>query len=117
MSFSTLKVSANISFDEVYEFFSIEITAELFGIELFNFSPENQGSVEDWNGLIEACENGSSYGMYWQTSNGDVYIDVINGVAEFCVSKRGDGNGGNLTIKIPSEFCLDAFKLISKTMS
>lgn len=116
MSFSGLKVSADISFNEVYEFFNIEIKAELFGVELFNFSPENSLSREDWDGLRKACENGGSYGINWETTNGEVYIDVYSGVAEFCICKRGDGNGGNLSVKIPSEFCVDAFKLISQTI-
>jgi hypothetical protein len=113
MSFSELKVSSEITkydFDE--ECFSVKIIATLFGVELFIFSPENSGFKKDWIKICDACKSNGSYGMFWDTSNGECFIDVSNGSAKFCVAKRGDGNGGEISINIPAEFCIDAFDFI-----
>ena len=106
--YGSLKVESLYGEDSIY----IEVKATLFGKPLFTFNPEDGSLKEDWRLLLDACENDGSYSLDWAPSNGECYISVHEKEVSFCVEKRGDGCGGELSITIPSTLCIEAFRTI-----
>jgi len=86
----------------------IEFKCELNGKTLFTFLPE-QGS-ERWSEVAKACVSGQYYFLDWGCNNGRTHIKINNYMAEFCVSKYGDGCGGDLIIRIPANVCVSGFE-------
>jgi hypothetical protein len=74
---------------------------------LFTFEFESE--TDEWDSLIEACETGGSYCLDWAPSNGSCKITVSGNNTTFVVGKYGDGNGGEITITLPTNICLPAF--------
>lgn len=79
-----------------------------FICDSFLFLPE-QGCIK-WVDLVNAIENGTNYKIDWAPTNGECYIEVIDGLIYFAVSKYGDGKGGYLYVSLDSGRCLNALK-------
>lgn len=80
----------------------IKIVGYLNDTKLFELFPEMGQKVYKWKELANACEEKG-------LATGNL-ITVRQDVTEFTMEDSGHGNGGTLTIFIPSESCIDAFR-------
>ena len=94
----------------------ISFTAELNGNIIFNFSPESPGTKKQWKLLLEACMRGMPYCIDWAPSNGEAYIDFDGENVEFCVNKRGDGRGAEMSMKFSIKNWISQIEMIVKKL-
>ena len=105
---SNFELCLEIDEDSYSHFPAIQFDCLLNNRQLFQMLPE-QGAGH-WKLLADACRGRTNYSIDWSPCNGESNINVSGNDVTFCVAKFGDGCGGQLSVTVPSEACVEAFE-------
>lgn len=92
--------------------FILEIKTESVAckIQFFNLDSNQK---DDWNIFVDAVDGNDECIFALNTGNGFTGIRTKNGMTTFELSKYGRNGDGEITIEIPNDICMPAFKKVS----
>lgn len=73
--------------------------------------------LSNWQGFLEAVQDGSSDIVEFCDANGHVYIETDESRVTFCCGKSGAGGDGEIEVSVPATACIGALTSVIAKLS